>query len=98
MNLDMPHSGGNKQPPILPMDIFEGTPSHNKMAHTSDKHPKNVLETINNLRKHKELCDVVLSVGQKKLFGHRIVLSACSPYFLAMFTGELAESRQTEVS
>lgn len=27
-----------------------------------------------------------------------VILSACSPYFRAMFTGELAESRATEVT
>uniref|UniRef100_A0A8C8DPP0 Kelch-like protein 20 n=1 Tax=Oryzias sinensis TaxID=183150 RepID=A0A8C8DPP0_9TELE len=44
-----------------------------------------------------KLCDVVLVVGAKKIYAHRVILSACSPYFRAMFTGELAESRQTEV-
>lgn len=97
MNLDMTCNMGSKQPTILPMDIFEGTPSPNRMPHTSEKHPKLVLEAVNGLRKRRELCDVVLVVGQKKIFGHRIVLSACCPYFHAMFTGELAESRQTEV-
>lgn len=29
---------------------------------------------------------------------YRVILSACSPYFRAMFTGELAESRATEVT
>lgn len=73
-------------------------PSPARLAYTSDKHPRHTLEAINVLRKHRELCDVVLIVGSKKIFAHRVILSACSPYFHAMFTGELAESRQTEVT
>ncbi|XP_061184146.1 kelch-like protein 20 [Saccostrea echinata] len=73
-------------------------PSPARLAYTSDKHPRHTLEAINVLRKHRELCDVVLIVGTKKIFAHRVILSACSPYFHAMFTGELAESRQTEVT
>jgi len=72
--------------------------SFNKLCYLSEKHPKVTLESINQLRKHGELCDVALLVGQKKILAHRIVLSACSPYFKAMFTGELAESQQTEVN
>lgn len=72
--------------------------SFNKLCYFSEKHPKVTLESINQLRKHGELCDVALIVGQKKILAHRIVLSACSPYFKAMFTGELAESQQTEVN
>ncbi|XP_071588804.1 kelch-like protein 20 [Heliangelus exortis] len=67
------------------------------MPYISDEHPRQTLEVINLLRKHRELCDVVLVVGAKKIYAHRVILSACSPYFRAMFTGELAESRQTEV-
>lgn len=77
---------------------MERPPSPARLAYTSDKHPRHTLEAINVLRKHRELCDVVLIVGQKKIFAHRVILSACSPYFRAMFTGELAESRQTEVT
>lgn len=69
-----------------------------RMAHTSDKHPKVTLSELNMLRRHRELCDVVLNVGGRKIFAHRVILSACSPYFRAMFTGELEESRQTEVT
>uniref|UniRef100_A0A0L8I9W4 BTB domain-containing protein n=1 Tax=Octopus bimaculoides TaxID=37653 RepID=A0A0L8I9W4_OCTBM len=77
---------------------MERPPSPARLAYTSDKHPRHTLEAINVLRKLRELCDVVLIVGQRKIFAHRMILSACSPYFHAMFTGELAESRQTEVT
>lgn len=73
-------------------------PSPARLSHTSDKHPKNTLTELNLLRRHRELCDVVLNVGGRKIFAHRVILSACSPYFRAMFTGELAESRQTEIT
>lgn len=88
-----------------PMDIYDASnanmgPSSSpaRLPYISEKHPRHTLEAINVLRKHRELCDVVLIVGQRRIFGHRVVLSACSPYFHAMFTGELAESRQTEAS
>ncbi|KAL1458174.1 hypothetical protein WDU94_008343 [Cyamophila willieti] len=68
------------------------------LTHTSDKHPRVVLNEVSALRRHRELCDVVLNVGARKIFAHRVLLSACSPYFRAMFTGELAESRQAEVT
>ncbi|KAA8586673.1 hypothetical protein FQN60_016394 [Etheostoma spectabile] len=80
-----------------PNKLPEGVPQPARMPYVSDKHPRQTLEVINLLRKHRELCDVVLVVGAKKIYAHRVILSACSPYFRAMFTGELAESRQTEV-
>nr|UZC49391.1 kelch-like protein [Carassius auratus]UZH44906.1 kelch-like protein [Carassius gibelio]WEX30196.1 Kelch-like protein 20b-A [Carassius auratus]WEX30294.1 Kelch-like protein 20b-A [Carassius gibelio] len=80
-----------------PNKLPEGVPQPARMPYVSDKHPRQTLEVISLLRKHRELCDVVLVVGAKKIYAHRVILSACSPYFRAMFTGELAESRQTEV-
>lgn len=78
--------------------LIERPPSPARLSHTSEKHPKVTLAELNVLRRHRELCDVVLNVGGRKIFAHRVILSACSPYFRAMFTGELEESRQTEVT
>lgn len=109
LSLPPPSRGTSARPDNTGMDITsrctlgdpnklpEGVPQPARMPYVSDKHPRQTLEVINLLRKHRELCDVVLVVGAKKIYAHRVILSACSPYFRAMFTGELAESRQTEV-
>ncbi|CAF4374473.1 unnamed protein product [Rotaria magnacalcarata] len=73
------------------------SPCNNKLIKFSDKHAKFLIDNLNLLRKQKELCDVILMIGQSQIPAHRAVLSACSPYFKAMFTGELAESRKTEI-
>ena len=81
------------------MDILlDTTCTPARLSHISEKHPKVTLAELNVLRRHRELCDVVLNVGSRKIFAHRVILSACSVYFKAMFTGELEESRQTEVT
>ena len=43
------------------------------LRYTSDKHPKLALTNINMLQKRRELCDVVLMVGSRKIFAHRFV-------------------------
>ncbi|XP_022099103.1 kelch-like protein 20 [Acanthaster planci] len=78
--------------------VFETPSQSSRFVYTSDRHPRETLEMINILRRQRELCDVVIVVNENKIYAHRIILSACSPYFRAMFTGELAESRQTEVT
>lgn len=40
------------------------------------------------------LCDVVIKAGTKSIKCHRNVLASCSPYFQAMFTSQLSESKQ----
>lgn len=63
-----------------------------------EEHLKEAFITMNNLRNHQELCDVVLCVGNTEIHAHRLVLASCSPYFYAMFTNNLAESKQSVVT
>eukprot|EP00795_Rhopilema_esculentum_P009185 gene9185-16859_t len=61
-------------------------------------HANRVLKLMNSHRKEcKKLCDVELVVGDERISAHRSVLAACSPYFYAMFNGELIESKQRVV-
>ncbi|KAI8514839.1 Broad-Complex, Tramtrack and Bric a brac [Branchiostoma belcheri] len=55
------------------------------------------LGTVGDLQKEGELQDVVLEVEGRRFPCHRLVLSAASPYFRAMFTSDMAESRQETV-
>ncbi len=56
-----------------------------------------ILQSLNQLRKQGELCDVVLRVGTCKVSAHRAVLASCSQYFRAMFTGSLCEREKEEI-
>ncbi|XP_078572252.1 kelch-like protein 12 isoform X2 [Branchiostoma floridae x Branchiostoma japonicum] len=55
------------------------------------------LGTVGHLQKAGVLQDVVLEVEGRRFPCHRLVLSAASPYFRAMFTSDMAESRQKTV-
>jgi kelch-like protein 20 len=83
--------------------VRDCSPNRPKLTKTSERHPKLVLEQINQLRQSRdsgnELCDVVLLVGSSRIKAHKIILSASSPYFRAMFTNDgLAESHQSAVT
>lgn len=69
-----------------------------KLRYTSDKHARSALECLNVMRKNSELCDVVIIIGERRILAHKLVLTACSPYFRAMFNSEMTESRQTEIT
>uniref|UniRef100_A0A8C9VS48 Kelch-like family member 5 n=1 Tax=Scleropages formosus TaxID=113540 RepID=A0A8C9VS48_SCLFO len=47
--------------------------------------------------RHKQLCDVVLLAGDRRIPAHRLVLSSVSDYFAAMFTSDVREAKQEEV-
>uniref|UniRef100_A0A7M5WW90 BTB domain-containing protein n=2 Tax=Clytia hemisphaerica TaxID=252671 RepID=A0A7M5WW90_9CNID len=55
-------------------------------------------ETLNVMREQRVLCDVTVRVGSREILAHRSALAAASPYFYAMFTGEMSESKQNVVN
>ena len=63
-----------------------------------DEHMKLTFSVMNDLRKRKELCDVILRVGELEIYAHKVVLASFSPYFYAMFTNDVVESRQNVVT
>lgn len=69
------------------------------ISFTAKGHSTRLLSKMASLREEgRHLCDVVLLLGSKKICAHRVVLSACSNYFCAMFTNSMLESRQETVT
>ena len=52
---------------------------------------------LNELRKTGQLCDAVLKVDGGQFTVHRAIMSACSPYFRALFTNGMHETDQKEI-
>lgn len=62
-----------------------------------DNRPADCFVSIAALRKDEKLCDITIQVEETQFKAHKIVLAGSSPYFEAMFAGELEESRQSTV-
>ncbi len=66
---------------------------------TAEGHSTRLLSQMASLRtKGRLLCDVILRIGSEEVYAHRVVLSACSTYFCAMFTNKMMESTQETVT
>ncbi|XP_014663237.1 PREDICTED: kelch-like protein 5 [Priapulus caudatus] len=70
--------------------------SDNEFYH-SINHAERSLKKMEDYYHHGELCDVILIIGAQRIHAHRIVLSAASDYFAAMFTSDVREAQQEEV-
>lgn len=65
------HSLGAVERRMNDLELGDRPPSPARLAHTSDKHARCTLNELSVLRRHRELCDVVLNVGSRKIFAHR---------------------------
>ncbi|KAK2163179.1 hypothetical protein LSH36_84g06012 [Paralvinella palmiformis] len=63
----------------------------------SNNHSERIMRKMELYHNKQELCDVVLVAGQRRIPAHRIVLSAASDYFAAMFTSDCREANEKEV-
>ncbi|XP_059377273.1 kelch-like protein 3 [Carassius carassius] len=82
--------------PVSSLDSQEDAkdPDLHSFSHT---HMRKAFRLMNDLRSRRMLCDVLLVAGEVEVPAHRVVLASCSPYFCAMFTGDMSESKAHHV-
>ncbi|CAH1270235.1 KLHL24 [Branchiostoma lanceolatum] len=83
---------GEEPPDAELQDVHQHVYEFEQPSHSGD-----LLVTMDELRRRGELTDVTLCAGDQALSCHRVVLASCSPYFRAMFAGDLMESRAREI-
>ena len=88
-----PPTAGSSSP--IPSATREASPV--SVRYVGCAHSAMVLASLNDLRIHRELCDIELVVEGLRIPAHKSVLSACSPYFRAMFSSRYSESNQDSV-
>lgn len=80
-------------------DFEDDYEKEDAVSFTAKGHSTRLLNKMADLRDEgRHLCDVVLQLGSKRICAHRVVLSACSNYFCAMFTNTMLESTQDTVT
>lgn len=60
-------------------------------------YPKEALKMLHIMRSHHMLTDVILELNGEEIHAHKVVLSAASPYFKAMFTSGLKETEMSRI-
>lgn len=88
----------NHEPVIENQDRRNSDPiiEQKHVLHSQD-YGNDVLVKLNALRTEKSFTDATLCIGDKEFPCHRNVLAVSSPYFKAMFTSDLRESKQAKI-
>ncbi|XP_021962419.2 kelch-like protein 18 isoform X3 [Folsomia candida] len=76
-------------------NVLEDT--EHEVFHQEDL-PLDGFPVMEQIRNEGLLCDIKLKVDESVIQAHRIVLAATIPYFHAMFTNDMIESKQNEVT
>lgn len=67
------------------------------MSFCMSNYARETMKMMFMMRSHHMLTDVVLEVKTELFYAHKVILSAASPYFKAMFTGGLKECEMSRV-
>ncbi|XP_065168992.1 kelch-like protein 17 [Atheta coriaria] len=63
----------------------------------TNNHSTTALVNIHKMRQNEQLCDITLTIGLEQFKAHKVVLASISPYFFAMFNGDMREHTSGEV-
>jgi len=66
-------------------------------CYRSLNHAERMMRKIEAYMSKNQLCDVTLIAGHRNVSAHRVVLSAASDYFSAMFTSDVREATMAEI-
>ncbi|KAM6440908.1 kelch-like protein 2 isoform 2-T2 [Liasis olivaceus] len=80
-----------------PLDLKDDNTEKHCPVTVNPWHMKKAFKVLNELRSQNLLCDVTIVAEDMEIAAHRVVLASCSPYFHAMFTGEMSESQAKKV-
>ncbi|EMP41628.1 Kelch-like protein 3 [Chelonia mydas] len=78
-------------------DEAEDKEKDQRTVTVNPSHMGKAFKVMNELRSKRLLCDVVIVAEAVEMEAHRVVLAACSPYFCAMFTGDMTESKAKKI-
>lgn len=56
-----------------------------------------LIETLHQMQKDNQLCDITINVSGSSFHAHKAVLAAASNYFMTMFTSDFKERNETNI-
>ncbi|EFA04963.1 kelch-like protein 17 isoform X1 [Tribolium castaneum] len=62
------------------------------------EHSSLALGNIQKMKQQGQLCDITLKIGLERFRAHKVILASVSPYFYAMFNGDMKEQHQSEIT